>query len=79
LIELERGKRIIVRNFEGISYKRMATRLHLRTNDFNSRPFSVYVYGNTTPPSLYYSILDCVNWIYLPVSSRDSYLVVMVT
>jgi len=53
LIELERGKCIIiVQSVEKISYKRMVTRLHLRANHINSRPFSVYIYGHANRQTL---------------------------
>ena len=55
LIGLEKGKhtRIIVPNLEEISYKSTATRLHLRADDVNSGPFSVYTHGNATPKALF--------------------------
>jgi len=53
-IELERGSvlGIIVRNFEEIYYVCTVARLHLRPNNINSGPFSVYVYENATPQTL---------------------------
>jgi len=43
-----------MRNLEKSSYKCTITRLLLYTNDANSRPFSVYAYGNATPQTLHH-------------------------
>jgi len=55
LIELEKVLGIIAQNFKEISHKRTVTRIDLRANDINSGPFFIYVYGNATPQTLYYT------------------------
>ena len=50
LDETRERKRILgIRNLEEISYGRTTTHPHLCAKDVHSRPFSIYVYGNTTP------------------------------
>jgi len=50
--EVQQGVLREVRNFTKISYKYTGSWLHLRANDVNSTPISVYVYGNATPQNL---------------------------